>query len=161
MRLSARFLDMRGHGMAGQEILRRVTRFAKVLAPAALITVLPAIASPAAAGLTTSPGAPQPVDVVIPVSYTHLDVYKRQVPHLAVAGLEEQHHRQQLIHHHPRRQRALALLTHASLADHPVDQLRREHRRQHADPDPVRQPVPGHHLLPWPRHANDLTPTQD
>ena len=65
MRLSARFLDMRGHGMAGQEILRRVTRFAKVLAPAALITVLPAIASPAAAGLTTSPGTPQPVDVVI------------------------------------------------------------------------------------------------
>ena len=26
------------------------------------------------------------------------------------------------------------------------------------DPDPVRQPVPGYHLLPWSRHAGDLTP---
>ena len=31
---------------------------------------------------------------------------------------------------------------------------------QHADPDPVRQPVPSHHLLPWPRHEGDLTPVE-
>ncbi len=80
------------------------------------------------------------------------------VPHLRVTGIEEQHHRQQVIHHHPRRQRARTLLAHARLLDDPVHQLRREHLRQHADPDPVRQPVPGHHLLPWSRHADDLTP---
>ena len=54
-------------------------------------------------------------------------------------------------------QRPLALLPHARLLDNPVDQLRREHLRQHPDPDPVRQPVPGYHLLPSPGHAGELT----
>ena len=43
------------------------------------------------------------------------------------------------------------------MVDDPVHQLGREHLRQHADADPVRQTVPGDYL-PWPRHAGDLTP---
>ena len=74
------------------------------------------------------------------------------VPYLAVAGLEEQHHRQQQVHHHPGGQRPLALLADPGLADNPVDQLGRENLRQHPDPDPVRQPVPGDHLLSSPGH---------
>jgi hypothetical protein len=80
------------------------------------------------------------------------------LPHLGVPGLEEQHHRQQVIHHHPGGQRALAPLADARLLDNPVHQLRREHLGEHADPDPVRQPVTRDYLLPWPRHAGDLTP---
>ena len=80
------------------------------------------------------------------------------VPYLAVAGLEEQHHRQQQVHHHPGGQGPLALLAYARLADNAVDQFWREHLRQHPDPDPVRQPVPGDHLLSSSGHAGDLTP---
>ena len=59
--------------------------------------------------------------------------------------------------HHPGRQRPRAPLAGARMVDDPVHQLGREHLRQHADADPVRQTVPGDYL-PWPRHAGDLTP---
>ena len=87
-----------------------------------------------------------------------LQALHQLVPHLAVAGLEEQHHRQQQVHHHPGGQRPLALLPDPCLIDNPVNQIGREHLRQHPDPDPVRQPVPGYYLLSWSGHAGDLTP---
>jgi hypothetical protein len=54
----------------------------------------------------------------------------------------------------------IAHIAHARLINDPVHQLRREHPGQHPDPDPVRQPVPGYYLLPWSRHADDLTPME-
>ena len=76
-----------------------------------------------------------------------VQVRDQLVPHLGVAGLKEQHHRQHVVHHHPGRQGARALLAYAGLLDHPVHHLGGEHLRQHADPDPVRQPLTRDDLL--------------
>ena len=105
-------------------------------------------ASVIAAGVGCMPSQHPGPERLRPVQARH-----QLVPHLGVAGLEEQHHRQQVVHHHPRGQRPLALLAYPACSTARSTSSGGEHLRQHPDPDPVRQPVTGYYLLPWPRHA--------
>src|SRR5439155_8354573 len=61
-------------------------------------------------------------------------------PHLTVPVIEVHRARHRVVSHHPRWEHAVPLLPNVPLLDRQIDQLRRERRRQYADPDPVRQP---------------------
>jgi hypothetical protein len=62
--------------------------------------------------------------------------------HLLVGVVEEQRHRQHEVHDHPGRQQATAPLGAAGVGEHLVDQIAVHQPGQHAQTDPVGQPVP-------------------
>lgn len=77
--------------------------------------------------------------------------------HVLIRALGVQRHPDREIRHHPRGQHAVTPLGPAYLSDHLIDQLRREHPRQHAHRHQVGQAPPGLRLLPpSTRHATKL-----
>ena len=77
--------------------------------------------------LVPGPKEPQPLD-----EFAH---------HLFVGVVEEQRHRQHEVHHDPGRQQAASALGAVGLGQHLVDEIAVHQSGQHAEADPVGQPV--------------------
>ena len=92
-----------------------------------------------------------------------LQALRQQPGDLLIALTGEQAHRQHEIDHHPRGQQPTTLLAPPALLDDLIDQLRREHPREHTDRDPVRQPPLRQRLQlsrPWHTTPNDPHPSK-
>jgi len=101
--------------------------------------------------------APRPLPARLPRQPLHEHPH-----HLLVRGRAVQRQAEHVVDDDPRRQQPLPPLAAPRLGHHPIHQLGREHARQHADRDVIRQALTGLRLdPPGTRHARTVPARSD